>query len=294
MQTFLKMAFAVFMAVPPVVIALRLVDRRATSLRSLYQADLRELERRTQRAAPALPVTEADLVALPPPVRTYLRRANVVGKPRVRSVHAVLRGKMRGAPDAGWMNVEVEQHNYFGPGAPARLFFMRAGRWGVPFVGYHRYVGAEATMRVRLAGLLEVVNASGDLMTQSETVTLFNDMCFLAPAALLEAPVTWQTLDARHVRATYTNAGKSISAVLSFDEVGDLVGFVSADRYQSDGKHFRLFPWSTPLGNYRDFGGARLASEGDARWSEPSGEWTYGHLELQRITYGEGLSANPP
>src|SRR3569623_130147 len=124
MQTFLKLAFAVFMAVPPVVIALRLVDRRATSLRSLYQAELRELERRTQRAAPTLPVTDDDLVALPPPVRTYLRRAKVVGKPRVRSVHAVLRGKMRGAADAARMDVEAEQHNYFGSGAPARLFFL--------------------------------------------------------------------------------------------------------------------------------------------------------------------------
>jgi len=119
-------------------------------------------------------------------------------------------------------------------------------------------------------------------------------MCFLAPAALLDAPVTWEPLDPRRVRATYTNGGRSISAVLSFDEAGDLIGFVSDDRYQSDGKSFRLFPWSTPLGRYRDFGVARLASEGDARWQEPAGEWTYGHLELQRITYGEGRAASGP
>jgi len=293
MQTTLKVALVAVAAIAAVVIALRWLDRRPTSLRSAYLADMRRFEGLTGVASP--PVSEADLAALPPQVQTYLRRAKVLGRPRVRSFHAVFRGKMRGAPDGGWMDAEIEQRNYFGPDAPARLFYMKARRWGVPFVGYHRYVGTEATMRVRLAGLLEVVHASGDLMTQSETVTLFNDMCFLAPGALLDAPVSWQSLDAHRVRATYTNAGKTISAVLSFDEAGDLVGFVSQDRYQSaDGKHFRLFPWSTPLGNYRDFGPARLASGGDARWQEPTGEWTYGHLELQRIEYGYGAVPAPP
>ena len=296
MQTSRKIALAAGLAAVAVTagaVALRVLERRPTSLRSLYQADVRRFQRQVQLAGLPPLVTEADLVALPAAVQTYLRRANVVGKPRVRSFQAVFRAKMRGAPDAGWMTAEVEQHDYFGPGPPARLFFMKARRWGVPFVGYHRYVGTEATMRIRLAGVIEVVHASGELMTQSETVTLFNDMCFLAPAALLEAPITWQVIDQRRVRATYTNAGKSISAVLSFDEAGDLVGFVSGDRYQSDGKRFRLFPWSTPLGQYRDFGVARLASAGEARWQEPSGEWTYGHFDLQRIAYGGGAMPGP-
>jgi len=287
MQTTLRLALVAGATIVAAGIALRLLDRRPSSLRSLYLADVRRFERPSDVASP--PVSEADLAALPPQVQTYLRRAKVVGRPRVRSFRAIFRGQMRAAPDGGWMNAEIEQRNYFAPDAPARLFFMKARRWGVPFVGYHRYVGSEATMRVRLAGLLEVVNASGDLMTQSETVTLFNDICFLAPGALLDAPVSWENLDAHRVRATYTNAGRSISAVLSFDEAGDLVGFVSQDRYQSgDGKQFHRFPWSTPLRKYRDFGAARLASEGDARWQEPSGEWTYARLELLGISYQYG------
>lgn len=273
--------------------ALRALDLRPTSLRSLYRSDVRKLESQAAMTGAPGSVTEADLAPLPPQVQTYLRRANVVGKPRVRSLHATFRAKMRGGPGAGWMTADVEQRNYFGPGAPARLFFMKATRWGVPFVGYHRYVGSEATMRVRLAGVIEVVDAKGDLMTQSETVTLFNDMCILAPAALIEAPITWQVVDSRRVRATYTNAGRSITALLSFDEAGDLIGFLSDDRYQSDGKSFRLFPWSTPIGRYRDYGVARLASEGDARWREPSGEWTYGQFVLQRITYGDSSGEAP-
>jgi hypothetical protein len=29
-------------------------------------------------------------------------------------------------------------------------------------------------------------------MSQSETVTLFNDMCIMAPATLVDAPIAWE------------------------------------------------------------------------------------------------------
>ena len=40
-------------------------------------------------------------------------------------------------------------------------------------------------MRVKLLGAIDMVDARGEVMDRSETVTLFNDMCILAPATLL-------------------------------------------------------------------------------------------------------------
>ena len=269
-------------------IAVRLVERRPTSLPSRYTADVKRHQVEVAAAAPAPAVTDAELAPLPPPVQTYLRRVGVVGKPRVRSFHAVFAAQFRRARDAAWMDATAEQHSFFA--SPARLFLMRASQWGIPFVAFHRYVGDAATMQVRIAGLFDIVNASGPEMTQGETVTMLNDMCMLAPAALVDAPITWQPAGDRQVRATYTNAGKTISAVLTFDDAGDLVGFVSEDRYQSDGKTYRRLPWSTPLRNYRDFGGVRVAAEGDAMWREPdAGEWVYGRFVLKRLTYNDGM-----
>jgi len=279
-------------AVVLVALALVLLDLRPSSLRSRYRADVRDATARAA-AAPAAPaVTEADLAPLPPPVQTYLRRAGVLGKPRVRALHAQFHARFRMKPDAPWMSASVDQYDFFESSGATRLFFMKASRAGVPFVGFHRYVGGAATMEVRLAGLIPVVDARGPEMTQGETVTLFNDICFLAPAALLDAPVTWKALGDRQVRATYTNAGKTIAADLTFDAAGDLVGFVSSDRYQSDGKTNRLLPWSTPIGDYRDFGAARLAGYGEARWREPSGEWTYGQFWTDQVTYDVRLPAD--
>jgi hypothetical protein len=257
------------------------------SLRTSYEHEVqREIDARSAApVAPVDPITEADLARLPKLVAAYLRRAGVVGRPHVRSFHAVFSVRFRTSPDASFMKAAVDQHEFFGPPGPARLFLMKASRAGIPFVAFHRYVGDEASMRVRAAGLVDVANVSGAAATESETVTLLNDICVLAPAALVDAPIVWKTIGPRDVAATYANAGHTISAVLTFDESGDLVGFVSSHRHQLDGKTDRVLPWSTPLRDFRDFGGVRLPAVGEARWRDPAGEWTYGEFTLERISY---------
>jgi hypothetical protein len=130
-------------------------------------------------------------------------------------------------------------------------------------------------------------------MNRSETVTLLNDMCLFAPAALLDAPITWQALGDGRVKATFSNAGNSVSALLTFDAAGDLVGFLSEDRYQSDGKTHRRLPWSTPAGDFRDVGDHRLPTWGEARWREPTGEWSYAQLRLESIDYDVATPKSP-
>jgi hypothetical protein len=269
----------------PVLVAA--VDLRPSSLRSTYQREARReiAQRAASTSSLQGPITEADLAPLPTLVANYLRRAGVVGRPGVRALHAVFRARMRTRPDAAWMAATVDQREFFGPPGPARLFLMEASRAGLPFVVFHRYVGDAASMQVRVAGLFEVARVTGPVMTQSETVTLLNDMCFLAPAALVTAPIVWRVVDAHEVEARYTNAGHTVTAVLSFDPAGDLVGFVSGDRHQLDGKSDRLVPWSTPLRDFRDFGGVRLPATGEAIWREPSGAWSYGEFTLEQIRF---------
>lgn len=262
---------------------------RSGSLRSTYRRDARAI---LARAEPAPVVTEADLAPLPAPLQTYLRRAGVVGRPRVRSFHAVLSAEMRGGPDEPWMRARADQVERVQPAA--RLFFMRATRRGVPFHVLHRYVGDRATMEVRVAGLVPVQRLAGPEMTRSETVTLLNDLCVLAPAALVDAPVAWEVLDARSVRGTFANAGHRVSAVLTFDAAGDLVDFRSDDRSRAEGATMRRLPWTTPLGDYRDFGGVRLARVGEARWTDEGRTWAYGRFVLERIAYNVGPDVGAP
>ena len=142
-------------------------------------------------------------------------------------------------------------------------------------------------MQVTIAGVLRIVDASGDVMDQSETVTLFNDMCLLAPGTLIDPAIAWESVDERTVRARFTNGGHTISATLEFGADGLLANFISDDRSRSspDGTSFTRLRFSTPVRDYRAFGPARIASHGDARWTLPDGEFTYGEFDIVEAAY---------
>lgn len=188
------------------------------------------------------------------------------------------------------MSFRAQQRNTFAPFA--RWFLIDSTMYGVPVVGLHRFVGDDATMQVRVLSLLDVVDARGPEMNQSETVTMLNDLCVLAPGALIDERIRWRILAPRKVEATFSNAGQTVAAVLSFDDEANLIDFQSDDRYQrADGKSYARYRWSTPLREYRRYGGYRLASRGDAIWDMPFGPLVYGEFELIAVEYNPSTSA---
>lgn len=266
----------------PLVIAM--LDHAPWSFRSSYE---REVGRGLARKAEAPVLTEADVAKLPAPVQRYLRYVGVIGKARVRSLRAQFRGQIKSSPDAGYMDFTAMQTSFFDE--PTRLFLLDAGMVGIPFSAWHAYVGPSATMKVEVASLITMVDAKGPEMNRSETVTMLNDMCILAPATLAGEHIRWEEIGPLSVKATYTQAGNTVSAVLLFNEAGELTGFHSDDRYQSaDGKEYKQYRWSTPVHDYRDFGGVRLASRGEAIWDMPAGPLEYGRFEMVSLEYDIG------
>lgn len=254
------------------------LEVRPSSLQSRYR---QAVAARAVSGAPGPLVTEEDLAALPPLVQAWMRRSGVVGRPRPRGFRVAFKGAMRRAHGAGWMKTTVEQHTFLNP--PARLFLMKASRLGIPFVAFHRMVGDTATMQVRVASLFEVVHAQGPEMDRSEAVTFFNDLCLLAPGALLDAAVRWEEAGPSAVVGHYTHGAHTVSAALTFNEEGDLVGFSSQDRLQSeDGRTFTPLPWATPVWEHRTFDGLRVAGEGEALWLEPGGPFAYARFTLEK------------
>ena len=173
-----------------------------------------------------------------------------------------MRGRIRGGPDEPWMEFTAEQHNFLDE--PSRFFLMDARRAGLPVDVLHAYRGGRATMRVRLLSLIPLVDAG----------------------------VTWASVDARTARVHYMVGGETVSATLRFDESGDLVDFVSDDRMaaSADGRSFRSMRWSTPVEGYRDFGGRRRFTRGRDVWHPEDGEpWGYFEAELLELEVnGEG------
>lgn len=229
-------------------------------------------------------ITEEDLATLPNPVKRYLQNCGVVGKPRIHNMRVVFSGQMR-RKKMDWFDFTSVQYNFFEK--PARYFFMKASMYGMQVPGYHKYRDAQASMVIRFAGLFPIVNKSGVAMNKAETVTLFNDMCLLAPATLIDKRIAWTAIDSNKTKATFTNDNITISAILHFDEQGMLKDFESNDRYDViEGKQI---PFFTPCGNYQTTNGYRIMHEGDAIWQYPEGKFTYGKFRLQSVTYNVAM-----
>jgi hypothetical protein len=160
---------------------------------------------------------------------------------------------------------------------------MKAKMKGFTVPGYHKYSNETATMDIRLFGLFPVVKRGGKDMDQAETVTLFNDMCLIAPATLIDKRITWQAIDSNSVKATFTNHAITISAILYFNEQGQLIDFISNDR---DVNHYSF---STPVNNYKKINGINIMTYGETIWHYPDGIFIYGKFNLKEVEYNVSI-----
>lgn len=225
-------------------------------------------------------ITEADIAPLPMPVQQYIRYSGALNRPQLYNMRITFEGKMR-AKGKDWFPFTTLQYNFFQQ--PTRLFFMKARMWGIKVPGYHHYENARATMDVKLFGLFSVVKAQGRLMDKAETVTLFNDMCLLAPGSLIDKRIQWQPIDDRSAQAVFTNGNITISAILYFNGQGQLVNFVCDERYDVNSQ--REYRFSTPVMAYTSIGGYRVLQTGNAVWHYPDGAFEYGQFILKDIAY---------
>jgi hypothetical protein len=230
---------------------------------------------------------EEDLEPLPPQVQEYIRRSGALGKPRVENFYLEFEGEMRreGAP---WFGFRSRQYNFVP--RPKRFFFMKARVRGVSTDGYHSYQPPMAKMVVKALSIIPVVHNDDPEMFPTESVTFLNDLCLFAPGALIDERLSWEPLDSHRVRVLFSIKTITVSAILYFDQAGDLVDFRSEDRLNVDKN--RRYPFTTPVRDYREFSGIRVPSYGEAVWHYPDGEFAYGKFRVKTLCYNvPGLPA---
>lgn len=252
-------------------------------MKRLYKKEVRAAFARISDIKPEI-ITESDLEHLPPAVKKYLHYVGVVGKEKVMNVKIKFEGKIRSNPDDGWMTLTSEQYNFYDK--PTRIFYIKARKMGIPAVGIHLYKNEKAIMRIKLAGLFTIVDARGPEMDQGETVTVFNDMCFMAPATLIDKNIQWEINDPLTIFAKFTNGKNSIGATLFFNEKGELINFISNDRFETaDGKTYKNYPWSTPVKEYKNFKGIKVATSALTIYHRPDTDFCYGEFRVVGIEY---------
>lgn len=262
-----------------VIIVAAILSWGSIRFESTWKKDVKENLQRTNTLKTDL-LTEIDLAHLPEPVQRYLNYAGVLNKPKVKNIRLVFDGEMR-EKGKDFFPFTSKQYNFFDE--PTRLFFMKATMKGIAVPGYHKYNNATATMDIKPFGLFSVVKQAGDIMNKAETVTLFNDMCLMAPATLIDKRIKWQAIDSNSIKAIFTNHGISISATLFFNDKGQLIDFLSNDRTAV--ADMKQYPFSTPAKDYKNINGVNIASYGEAVWHYPDRKFTYGIFRLKEVEY---------
>lgn len=229
-------------------------------------------------------LTESDLLNLPEPVKKYIRYTGFIGKAKINNFKVKFSGKIRGDLKAEWMILDSEQYNFMK--IPTRLFFLDAIMKKLPVAGFHSFKNGDAYMDIRLLSIFKVQYQSGKEMGISETVTFFNDMCCMAPGSLIDKRIAWLKVNGNTVYASFTNNGITIFAWLYFNERGELVNFTSEDRYATrENLPLKQYKWSTPLRDYKEINGYKLASYAEAIYGYPEGDFTYATFTLKEVDY---------
>jgi len=226
-------------------------------------------------------LTESDIQLLPDPVKKYLRLTGSVGKPKVNNFKIECAGKIRKDEKSEWMPFTCEQYNFME--TPTRLFFMKAVMKGLPVAGYHCFKNGIALMDIRLFSIFKVQYMAGAEMDLSETVTFFNDMCCLAPPTLIDKRIKWLTVESNKVKASFTNNNITVSAWLYFNDKGELINFISENRYSADAG--KQLPWATPLKDYSEINGYNLMGNAEVIYSYPDRDLCYGTFKLISVEY---------
>jgi len=245
-----------------------------------FEKDVKTLIQSTSNHLSA-ELTETDIQQLPEHIKTYIRYTGFIGKHKVNNFKAEFKGKIRKNKNSPWMPFTCIQYNFLENAT--RLFFMNAEMKGIPIGVYHCFHNGIATMDVRLFSLFKIQTMKGIAMNLSETVTFFNDMCVLAPAALIDKRIKWLEVADNKVKASFTNNNITVSAWLYFNKNSELINFISDNRYE--GETGKQYPWSTPLKNYQELNGTILMGEATTIYKYPDGEFVYGTFKLTNIEY---------
>jgi hypothetical protein len=248
-----------------------------------YKKDVAEAMRNSVNQTEPL-LTVDDISKLPLPIQRYIIYSGSINKPVIKNFKIKFKGQIRKDTQSDWMPFTTEQYNFIDP--PTRLFYMNATMKGLPVSGYHAYKNGTAIMDIRLLSLFTVQNQSGREMDIAETVTWFNDLCLFAPAALIDKRITWEPMDSLTSKATFSDQSITISAILYFNEHGELINFISDDRYQiASDDDIKPARFSTPAKDYVEINGHRIPSYGEAVWNLAEGDLTYGQFHVRDIEY---------
>lgn len=235
-------------------------------------------------------VTEEDLADLPEPVRNWLLKSKIVGKPFIHFGKVIQSAKMKMKPEQEkWMDAQAEQYTFIDE--PAFIWSVRAKMNGLLFfLGRDKFANGQGEMLIKLNSLFSVVNEKGFKIDEGAMQRYLGEMVWF-PSMALSPYITWEQIDDHAAKATMDYNGRKCSGIFHFNDDSDFTKY-TAMRFKGNEETSKRHEWVLLVQEYAEFEGIRIPSLMTATWKLETENWTWLELEIHDIMYNEHALAN--
>jgi len=225
-----------------------------------------------------------DLEGLPEPVQKYFKYALKDGQEHIRFVRLKQVGEFRMKENQPWMPIKAEQ--YFTTEDPA--FIWRVKLTMAHFIGIEgrdMYYQGKGNMLIKVLSTITVADAAGSEMDISSLIRFLAEAPWFPTALLPSDYLEWKEIDSNSARAVIKDKGYTASGIFTFNEKGEIIKFVTNDRYmEADGKYFKE-QWAGYYRNYQEIEGMKIPIEGEVEWNLSDRDLQYAKLKITDIQY---------
>lgn len=229
-------------------------------------------------------VSFKDFKGLPEPVQRYFQYTLKEGQEYIRFVRLKQDGEFRMKENQPWMPIKAEQ--YFATESPAFLWRVKLNMLPLVWIeGRDMYYQGKGNMLIKLLSTITLADATGNEIDVSSLIRFLSEAVWFPTALLPGDYLEWNKIDTNTARAIIKYESYTASGVFTFNEKGEIIKFVSNDRYmESDGKYYQQ-QWTGYYRNYQEIEGIKIPTEGEVEWNLPDRNLPYARLKITEIQY---------
>ncbi|RIW17411.1 hypothetical protein D0X99_06700 [Algoriphagus lacus] len=235
--------------------------------------------------SPTQPITEDELRDLPEPVKKWLHRSGMVGRPRLTVGKVTQKAEMKLKPDQeNWFPAKAVQYTRMD--VPGFIWTVDVKMNPLVFFrGRDKFAEGQGQMLILLEALFPIVNASGEKLDEGSLQRYLGELVWF-PSFALSKDITWEQLSDTSAKATLQVGDTRGSGTFYFTPEGDFSRF-SALRYQGNEADAKRQEWVIQATQLGEMDGIRIPTQMTATWKLDQGDWTWLKLQVTDIQYNE-------
>ena len=267
--------------IPVIVIAIFVMIITISSLVGEYRRKLEKvlLLEKLSNESPTERVYKVDyasLISLPLPVQNYFRHVLPNGQPFIKTTWLEQVGQLKLMPKSqDWSAFKATQFI-----SQDTVSFLWDAKIKIAPLFHVRVqdslIEAIGAGNVYLMSVLPIGSDKDKPELNSGALYRYLAEAVWHPTALLpQSGVIWEPVAENKAIAHFTKFNISVSLEFTFNNVSEITGIYTKDRYGKFGDKYVKYPWEGRFSDYKEFDGIKIPTKGEVGWHLPDGWWLF-------------------